>query len=137
MQAAVDSFLSGFPHLILHLGVTLSLLIAGAWIYTKITPHDELKLIRENNVAAAISYSGAILGLAIPLGVCLATSFSVWDILIWGFVTLLLQLLALRLIDGLLSGLSERIERGEIAPATLLAAAKLSVAAINAGAIAG
>lgn len=137
MEPAFQSFLAGFPYLALHLGVALGMLAAGAAVYTRITPHDELPLIRQGNVAAAISYSGAILGLAIPLAFCLATSVSVWDIVIWGVVTLVLQIVVFRVIEAVLDRLSQRIEEGEIGPAVLLAAVKLSVAALNAAAVTG
>lgn len=137
MLPAVQSFLAGFPNLLLHLGVTLGLLAGAAALYTRITPHDEISLIRHGNVAAAISYSGAVLGLAIPLAFCMASSVSVWDILIWGVVTLLLQLLALRVIEAVMQGMSHRIEAGEIGPAILLFSVKLAVAAINAAAVTG
>ncbi|MEQ8813564.1 MAG: DUF350 domain-containing protein [Thalassobaculum sp.] len=137
MLPAVQSFLAGFPNLLLHLAVTLGLLAGAAALYTRITPHDEIGLIRHGNVAAAISYSGAVLGLAIPLAFCMAASVSVWDILIWGVVTLLLQLLALRVIEAVMQGMSHRIEAGEIGPAILLFSVKLSVAAINAAAVTG
>lgn len=137
MLPAVQSFLAGFPNLLLHLAVTLGLLAGAAALYTRITPHDEIALIRQGNVAAAISYSGAVLGLAIPLAFCMAASFSVWDILIWGVVTLLLQLLALRVIEALMQGMSHRIEGGEIGAAILLFSVKLSVAAVNAAAVTG
>ncbi len=137
MLPAAQSFLAGFPNLLLHLGVTLGLLLLATALYTRITPHDEIKLIRHGNVAAAVSFSGAILGLAVPLAFCLSASVGVWDILIWGVVTLLLQLLALRLIEALMQGMSHRIEAGELGPAILLFSVKLSVAAINAAAVTG
>ena len=137
MLPAAQSFLAGFPNLLLHLGVTLGLLLLAAALYTRITPHDEIKLIRHGNVAAAVSFSGAILGLAIPLAFCLSASVGVWDILIWGAVTLLLQLLALRLIEAVMQGMTNRIEAGELGPAILLFSVKLSVAAINAAAVTG
>ena len=137
MLPAAQSFLAGFPNLLLHLGVTLGLLAGAAALYTRITPHDEISLIRHGNVAAAISYSGAVLGLAIPLAFCMASSVSVWDILIWGVVTLLLQLLALRVIEAVMQGMSHRIEAGEIGPAILLFSVKLAVAAVNAAAVTG
>ena len=137
MLPAAQSFLAGFPNLLLHLAVTLGLLAAAAALYTRITPHDEIKLIRHGNVAAAISFSGAVLGLALPLAFCLAASVGVWDIVIWGVVTLLLQLLALRLIEAVMQGMTHRIEAGEIGPAILLFSVKLAVAAVNAAAVTG
>ncbi|MFX4221284.1 MAG: DUF350 domain-containing protein [Thalassobaculum sp.] len=133
----IDSLLSGLPYLVLHLAVTLAMLGVGAWLYEKITPIRELDLIRAGNVAAAVSYSGALLGLAIPLAVCMAASINVVDIVVWGVVALALQLAVVRLVEAILGGLWHRIEGNEIGPAILVAAVKLSVAAVNAAAISG
>ena len=137
MDPIFQSFLNGFPTLLLHFSVTLGMLGAGIWIYQLITPWHEMRLIRAGNLAAATSFSGAILGLAIPLAFCVATSVGVLDIIIWGFVALVIQLLTFRLADILLRGLPKRIEDGEIGAAILVVAVKLSVALINAAAIAG
>jgi len=137
MEPVLQSFLAGFPVLLLHFSVTLAMLGTGVTIYQWITPYHELDLIRAGNNAAAISLSGAIVGLALPLAVCMASSVSVWDIIIWGVVTLVIQLLAYRLGDAVLRGLPARIEAGEIGAAILIAAIKLAVAMINAAAVAG
>ena len=137
MSAAFQSFVAGVPFLLSHFAVTVAMLGGGVMIYMWITPHDERKLIREGNTAAAISLAAAILGLAIPLAVCMANSASVWDIVIWGLVTLIIQIATFKIIDLWLRDLSGRIESGEIGTATLLAAIKLAVAAINAAAVSG
>jgi putative membrane protein len=137
MEPVLQSFLAGFPVLLLHFSVTLAMLGTGVTIYQWITPYHELDLIRAGNNAAAISLSGAIVGLALPLAVCMASSVSVWDIIIWGVVTLVIQLLAYRLGDAVLRGLPARIEAGEIGAAILIAAIKFAVAMINAAAVAG
>jgi putative membrane protein len=137
MDAALQSFLAGIPFLLTHFGVTALMLVIGVFVYMWMTPHDERALIREGNAAAAVSLSGAILGLAIPLAVCMANSASVWDIVIWGVVTLVLQIATFKVIDLWLKDLSKRIEAGEIGTAILLASIKLAVAAINAAAVSG
>ncbi len=137
MEPVLQSFLTGFPVLLLHFSVTLAMLGIGVWIYQLITPYHELDLIRAGNEAAAISLSGAIVGLALPLAVCMARSVNVWDIVVWGVVTLVIQLLAYRLGDAIVKGLPARIEAGEIGAAILVVAIKLAVAMINAAAVAG
>jgi putative membrane protein len=137
MQAVVQSFLAGFPVLLLHFGVTVAMLAAGAWAYYKWTPYCEITLIREGNMAAAIAMAGAVTGLALPLAVCMAASVSVADIVVWGTVTIILQLLVYRVVDRILQGLPARIEKGECAPALFLVGVKFGVAMINAAAVAG
>jgi len=137
MEAVLQSFLNGFPVLLMHFSVTLLMLVAGAVIYQMITPYNELDLIRGRNIAAALSFSGALVGLALPLAVCMARSLNLWDIIIWGCLTLFIQLIAYRIGDALLKDLPKRIENGELSAATTIVGIKLSVAMINAAAVAG
>ena len=137
MDGAIQSFLSGIPFLLTHFGVTIVMLVVGAFIYIKITSHDEMALITDGNNAAAVSLSGAILGLAIPLAFCMANSVNVYDIVIWGLVTLVIQLVTFWIIDLWLRDLSRKIEDGQVGTAILLASVKLAVASINAAAISG
>ena len=135
MDVVIQSFLVGFPVLILHSSVTLAMLAMGVFFYIKITPYDEIDLVRAGNSAAAVSLAGAIIGLAIPLAFSMASSVTIWEILIWGPVTLFLQLIALRLTDLMLKDLPKRITDGEMGAALLLISIKLAVAAINAAAV--
>ncbi|MBX9746898.1 MAG: DUF350 domain-containing protein [Hyphomonadaceae bacterium] len=134
--APLSAFVSGFPDFILQLGTALGLFIASLIIYVIMTPHKELALIRAGNPSAALAFAGVVVGLAIPLGSCLAYAFSLWDLLIWGVVTLLLQLLAFRFADMFLRGLPRRIAEGDVAAAVFLMSVKIGIALIISGAIA-
>ena len=125
MEAVIQSFLAGFPVLMLHSSLTLAILVVGVFVYVKITPYDEIALIKAGNIAAAVSLSGAIIGFAVPLAFAMASSITVYEILIWGPVTLLLQLVAYRITDAVLSDLPKRIVEGEIGPAIFLVSIKL------------
>ena len=135
MDPVIQSFLVGFPVLILHSSVTLAMLAMGVFFYIKIPPYDEIDLVRAGNSAAAASLAGAIIGLAVPLGFSMSSSVAIWEILIWGPVTLFLQLIAFRLTDLMLRDLPKRITDGEMGAALLLISIKLAVAAINAAAV--
>ena len=133
----VQAFASGFPTTVLHLAVTLGLLAAGAVIYALLTPWKEITLIREGNAAAAVAFAGVLVGLAAPLAVSLSVSTSVRDIVIWGVATVVLQLLAFRVVDLVLTGLPQRIQDGEVPAAIVLVGAKLATALILAAALTG
>lgn len=135
MELVLDTLLAGFPYFISHFGLTLLMLGAGVYIYEKITPYRELELVREGNKAAAISLAAAILGLAIPLAACLEGSVSLWDIFIWGWVILIIQILAFFFASLVIDDLKGRIERDELGPAILLFSGKISIALLNAAAI--
>lgn len=137
METVLQSLFAGLPVLLLHFGVTVAILAVGVAIYVWITPFPEIALIRQGNTAAAVSMSGAVVGLALPLAFCLASSVNVYDIVVWGVVALIVQLVAYRIMDLVLRELPKRIENDEVGPALLLVAVKVGVAAINAAAIAG
>ena len=99
MDAVIQSLIAGFPIFMLHSSVTLAMLALGVAVYVMITPYPEFRLVRDGNLAAAISLSGAIVGIALPLAFCLAASVSLFDIVIWGSVTVVLQLVAYKVID--------------------------------------
>lgn len=137
MDAVLQSFLAGAPVLLLHFFVTVAMLAAGVAVYVRVTPHKDLALVKEGNVAAAVSLSGAVLGLAIPLAMSMSVSVNVADIAIWGLLTLVVQLVVFRLTDLILKDLPARIEAGEVAAALVLSAIKLAVAAVTAAAVSG
>ena len=135
MDAAIKAFAEGFPDFLLYGGVTLGLLIAGAVVHVLLTPMKEMQLIRNGNVAAGIGVAAVIIGLAIPMAACLASAASIYDVIIWGVVAILLQLLAFRAADLSLRDLPKRIERNEIGAALVLAAVKLAAALVMAAAL--
>ena len=134
--APLNAFVAGFPDFIIQLGAALGLFIASIIIYVIMTPHKELALIRAGNPSAALAFAGVIIGLAIPLGSCLAYAFSLLDLLIWGVITLLLQLIAFRFADIFLRHLPRRIAEGDVAAAVFLMSIKIGLALIISGAIA-
>ena len=137
MNAAWNSVVAGFPVLLLQLAVTTGIFLAGLVIYFSLTPYRELRLLREGNVAAAVVLAGEMLALAVPLAAMMAHSVNVPDILLWGMVTIVLQLIAAAAVAVVMRRLPAAIERGEVGPALVLAAAQLSCGILNAAAMSG
>ncbi len=135
MEAIIQSILSGAPVLALHLVTTFAILIGGMGIYMWITPYEDIKLVRDGNTAGAVALGGAFLGLAIPLAGSLAGSVTTLDILLWGIVTVIVQLICFKVVDLVLRGLPKRIADGEMAAAIFLAFVKVAAGAIVATAV--
>jgi putative membrane protein len=133
----IQAFAHGFPVTLLHVAVSVAMLFAAAGIYVLLTPHHEIRLIREGNVAAALDVGGVLVGLAIPLAYSLKASTNLVDLALWGAATVAIQLLVFRLVDLVLHGLPKRIQDGEMAPAALLVGAKIATAIIVAASVAG
>lgn len=110
------------------------LLLVFKWLYTWVTPHDEWQLIKnEQNMAAAIGFSGAIIGFALALASAAAHSVSLLDFAVWGGVGLLAQLLAFLLVRFLvMPKLIEKIKANDMAAGSVLGATSVAVGLLNA-----
>lgn len=133
--AIVDALGSGLPLLLVQFLLVLALLVAGIFIYMAVTPFRERELVRNGNAAAATVLGGALVALAIPLAALLATTASFLDILVWGVVAVLLQLLTVAIVSHLLRGMRAMVEAGQVAAAIPLVAAQLSIGLLNAAAM--
>jgi putative membrane protein len=133
----LDSLRAGLPVLLPQFLATLVLLAIGVLCYRAITPFNERRLVAQGNVAAGIVYAGSVVALAIPLAATLATSVVLLDIVMWGVVALILQLVAFGIASLLLRELRRMIEDGNVAAALALVGIQLAVALLNAGAMAG
>ena len=127
----------GLPVLLAQFAVTLALLGVGVACYTALTPFHERELVRSGNTAAGIVLGGNFVALAIPLAATLATSLITLDIVIWGLVALVVQLIAFVAAARLIPGLRGMIEGGNTAAACMLVGIQVAVALLNAGAMAG
>lgn len=117
----------------------LAFLTAGAFaagfmaLYRLVTPHDEGKLIREGNVAAAVALGGAVLGYMIPLASALSQTHSLIEFAAWAGLAGVIQILVFWGVRKIaLPDVSARIERGETASAIYLLLISVAVGIINA-----
>lgn len=121
-------FLPAFAAFISYLATAVALLAAFIVIYVWVTPYREFQLIGENNQAAAVTLSGAVIGFTFPLLSSIYYTRSISEMILWAAITCLVQMgvfLALR-------RYAAKIESGNTAAATLLAAMSVSVGMINA-----
>lgn len=123
---------TGFPAFIIHLVVALVMLAAFLFIYSMITPYPELTLIRNGNVAAAISLSGAMMGFTIPLAKAVAQSGNLLDMLVWAGIALVVQLVAYAVARMVIPSINKDIPDGKIAPGTYLGVLSLATGMLNA-----
>ncbi len=116
---------------------TGSLALVGLYllIYTLATSHNEFGLIRQNNLAAALSLGLSLIGFALPLSSAIIHSTTIVDLAVWGIVAIIVQLVVYALVRLVLPKLSSRIASGELAAALFLGAASLAAGVINAAAM--
>jgi putative membrane protein len=137
LSLVADSLRAGLPVLLPQFLATLLLLAVGMMCYRALTPFRERELVAAGNTAGGIVYAGSTVAMAIPLAATLATSTVLLDIVLWGIVALILQLVAFGIAAVLLRDLRRMIEGGNVAAALALVGIQLAIALLNAGAMAG
>jgi putative membrane protein len=124
--------LAGLPAFLVYFCTAIIAVTAYLLVYTRVTPHNEFQLIRDNDPAAAIALGLSLLGFTLPLVSAIAHSVNVLDCLVWALVALIVQVVVYYLVKIPVPHLSERIAAGEMAPAIWLGLASLSAGALDA-----
>lgn len=120
---------------LIHLILAATLLIAFFIIYTRVTPYNEVLLIRQGNQAAALSLGGALLGFSATIASSLMHTADYQQFFAWAFGAMVVQLLAYLVTTRLLRMSKDQIESNNSAFGGLLGAISLSIGAINAACI--
>ncbi|MFT5172151.1 MAG: putative membrane protein [Gammaproteobacteria bacterium] len=130
----ISALLDSILHFGAYFGASLVFLVVFKFAYTFVTPHDELKLIKEDkNTAAAIGFGGAVIGFSIALSGAASNSVSLVDFVTWGIIALIAQLLAFALVRFFfLPLIVERIQSNEVSAGTILGATSIAVGLLNA-----
>ncbi|MFM0592001.1 MULTISPECIES: DUF350 domain-containing protein [Paraburkholderia] len=116
----------------IHLLSAFVLILGFAAVYLKVTPFDELALIREGNVAALLSFAGALIGFCLTLASSIAHNSTLVLVLIWAFGAMIVQVVTYAVLTRLLPGMNHAIETRNNAMGGLMGAASLVVGIINA-----
>jgi len=127
----MESF-AGFDDFLIYLGISALLLVMFVAIYVRITPYREVGLIRDGNMAAAFSLSGALIGMVIPLSNAVKFSVNPVDMVIWGFIALAIQLLVFVIARIALPHIAQDIPASKQASGFFLGAISIAAGILNA-----
>jgi putative membrane protein len=129
--------LSTFPNFAVYFVTAAVLTALFLALYANLTPHREIRLIREGNAAAATALTGALLGFVIPLAGIIAHSASLIDVVIWGVIAMAIQLGGFMAARMVLPHLPAAIEQGSISDAIFLAGLSLALGILDAACMTG
>ena len=127
--------IAGLPYFALYLAATFALLALFLFVYVRITPYREIALIRDGNTAAAASLSGSMLGFAIPLANAVVQSASIADMVMWGAIALIVQLLVFFVVTRIIPDIARGIPEGKVAQGVFLGALSTVTGILNAACI--
>jgi putative membrane protein len=124
--------LSGVPAFLLYFCVSLIVVTAYLYVYTRITAHDEFQLIEKNVPGAAVSLGLSLLGFAMPVASAVAHAANVVDCIVWSVIALIVQVIVYYLVRIPVPDLSRRIAAGELAPAIWLGLSSVTAGLLSA-----
>lgn len=117
-------------------GIALILTALYLVIYVFLTAHNEFKLIRRNNISAAVALGLSLVGFSMPLASSFVHASNLWECFGWGIVAIIVQIAVYWLVRIIISNLSQRIAANELAAALFLGAASIAAGLVNASAMA-
>jgi len=132
MSEQLGEFLASLSEFLIFFGVAVALTLLFVVIYSRVTKHDELALIKKNSAAATVAFSGSLIGFALPLASTMINSVTVVELLLWGVVALIVQVLVYLLIRLPMPRISERIEADEVAAGIWLGTCSVVAGILNA-----
>lgn len=127
-----EALFKGLPMFFAYLALALVLLAIFSFVYLWVTPQDEIALIRAGNTAAVLSLGGAVLGFILPLGMVIAQHAKIGNVVLWGVIALVVQVLAFFVARALMPGLSKSIEDGKVSVGAFSGLVSLSIGILNA-----
>jgi putative membrane protein len=104
-------------------------------IYTKVTSYNELKLIRQGNMAAALSLSGALVGFCLTIASSILHNGAYTMFLAWAVGAMIVQVICYFAIARAIPDICHQIEKNNIAMGALMAVSSLTIGIVNAACI--
>ncbi len=128
-------YIATLPAFLAYFAISIAMLAAFITIYVWITPYKEFAMIKAGNNAPAITLAGAVIGFVLPLNALVKAAVNVEDLLIWGGIILIVQVLAFLITNLLFRQLKQNIIDGQISSAIFLAMISLAVGMLNAACV--
>ena len=120
-----------------YLGVAMGLLVIGTALFEVTTKNKEFSLIAQGNKTAAYVLGGRLLGLAIVMYSAIANSVSIIDMIIWGAIGIVAQIVVFYLAEILTPtfSLNDAIDQDNQAVGLFLLMLSISIGLTIAGSL--
>ena len=118
-----------------YFGAALVMLVVFAFAYLKITPARELELIKNGNLACALSLSGAMIGFCITLVSSMLHSVGMLSFMIWGLAAAVIQILVYFAATHLIKDANQELLNNNVAVGVLFFGLSVSIGILNAASL--
>ncbi len=115
-----------------YMGISILMLLIFGAAYHRITPAQELRLIKNGNLACALSLGGAMVGFCLPLASSIAHSVNLPDFVLWGLGAAVWQILVYFAATRLLPDANRELEDNNVAVGALFGSISIAIGLLNA-----
>lgn len=112
--------------------VGIAMTVVFAAVYLRITPVEELRLIKNGNLACALSFGGALVGFCLTLASSIAHSVSFIDFILWALAAAVIQIFVYFTATMMIKGATAELIGNNVAVGTLFGAVSISIGILNA-----
>ena len=112
--------------------VGIAMTVVFAAVYLRITPVEELRLIKNGNLACALSFGGALVGFCLTLASSIAHSVSFIDFILWALAAAVSQIFVYFAATMMIKGATAELIGNNVAVGTLFGAVSISIGILNA-----
>ena len=101
-------------------------------VYLRITPAEELRLIKNGNLACALSFGGALVGFCVALAASISQSVNFPDFILWGMGAAVIQILVYFAATKIIPQANEELVNNNVAVGALFGAISVAIGLLNA-----
>ena len=114
--------------------VIAAALLLGAFffVYTRVTPFDEMALIHAGKGAAALSLGGALIGFSLTLAASIVYNATLVGVIGWAVVAMAVQVVVYAITSRMLRSVRVEIEAGNVAMGGFMGSLSLVAGIVNA-----
>ena len=112
--------------------VGIAMTVVFAAVYLRITPVEELRLIKNGNLACALSFGGALVGFCLTLASSIAHSVSFIDFILWALAAAVIQIFVYFAATMMIKGATAELIGNNVAVGTLFGLISIAIGLLNA-----
>lgn len=133
MNISISQYFLYFAYLL----TAIVMVMGFAFAYEKITPPREIQLIKNGNLACALSYGGAIIGFCAALVSAMTHSVSWLDFILWGILAAVVQIGLFFAVMRIIRGAVIELENNNVAVGAFLCCLSIGIGLLNAACLMG
>ena len=111
---------------------SVAMAVLFSFTYLLTTPARELHLIKQGNVACALSFGGALVGFCLALASAMTHSLNILDFILWSAGAAVVQIGAYFATTRLIPDARRELQQNNIAVGALYCALSLAIGVLNA-----